>query len=205
LLYLAIWLLFSPLVALVLMVFTALMIAQGFIDWDTMEIPDIFSIGGFALGLLLSLAVPALHGHVTGWWTLDALRAGMDALVGGFIGSALLLWIALFAEVLLRKEAMGFGDVKLMGAIGAFCGWQGAIFAIFGGAVLGTLLVAFLMVTGLFRRHPADQGEEDASEGGVRMPFGPALGAGALLYLLVAQTAFDRYLAEIAEVLGGRF
>ncbi|MDV7398970.1 prepilin peptidase, partial [Arthrospira platensis SPKY1] len=76
-------------------------------------------------------------------------------MIGGLIGSALLLWIALGAEAILRKEAMGFGDVKLLGAIGAFCGWQGAVFAIFGGAVLGMLgllLVGCLLIaTGKLR------------------------------------------------------
>ena len=37
------------------------------------------------------------------------------------------------------KEAMGFGDVKFVGAIGAFCGWHGAVFSVFGGALLGTI------------------------------------------------------------------
>ena len=34
---------------------------------------------------------------------------------------------------------MGFGDVKFVGAIGAFCGWQGAVFCLFGGSVIGVI------------------------------------------------------------------
>jgi leader peptidase (prepilin peptidase)/N-methyltransferase len=96
---------------------------------------------------------------------------------------------------LLKKEAMGFGDVKLMGAIGAFCGWQGAIFAFFGGSVLGCLL---LLVAWPFMKKKKGDGEEDE---GHRIPFGPALAAGAVLYLLFAKPYVTAYFSGITEVL----
>ena len=80
---------------------------------------------------------------------LDVRDPGIDALLGLFVGSALVLWVALLAEALLRKEAMGFGDVKYLGALGAFVGWQGAVFAMFGGAVVGC--VWFLVAYGCSR------------------------------------------------------
>ena len=96
------------------------------------------------------------------------------------------------AEVILKKEAMGFGDVKLIGAIGAFCGWQGAVFAFFGGAVLGCLLLVVCMP---FMKR-GEEGEE-----GHRIPFGPAIAAGGLLYLLLAKPYVTAYFANINEVL----
>src|SRR5210317_1035518 len=49
-------------VAIVWMIFAGMMIPAALIDLDTMEIPDRFSIGGFLIGMLLSVVVPAIHG-----------------------------------------------------------------------------------------------------------------------------------------------
>lgn len=200
------WLQYEPLVALVVMFFVAWMIAPSFIDLDTMEIPDVFSIGGFLLGVLFSALVPALHGWEGDLWLVDAMRGGFSAIVGGFIASGLILWVALVAETVLRKEAMGFGDVKLMGAIGAFCGWQGGIFALFAGAILGCLGFLFAAVLGRFSGEvaaetskPMDDGEEQ--DEGARIPFGPALAAAAVLYLLWLQPYVDAYFENFISLL----
>ena len=203
-LFLACWLLAPPAVALSWMVFVALMLCATFVDLDTMTIPDRCSVGGMLAGVLLSVFVPQLHdtgSHVT---------AFVLALQGAFISSALVYWIMVMAEAALGRPAMGEGDVKLMGAIGAFCGWQGGVFALFGGAVLGTLVyfsvMAAQMILGTRKRPPdaalapakADASDSDTAihpsppveatdqddeepEGAI--PFGPALAGGALLYL----------------------
>ncbi|HSH08754.1 MAG TPA: prepilin peptidase, partial [Oceanipulchritudo sp.] len=169
LLFLGLWNAGGWPVGLVWIVFAGLMIPAAFIDLDTMEIPDTFSIGGFIVGMVLSVAVPAIHGvDPSGLFFIDGIRGGVAGLQGAFVGSGLVLWVALVAEAILRREAMGFGDVKLMGAIGAFCGWQGAVFAFFGGAVLGCLLLAVCW--------PFMKRTESAE--GHRIPFGPALAAG---------------------------
>jgi len=179
-------------VGLVWMVFAGMMIPAALIDLDTMEIPDRFSIGGFLAGMVLSVAVPSLHGvESSGILFIDGTRGAVAGLQGAFVGSGLILWVALTAEAILRKEAMGFGDVKLMGAIGAFCGWQGAVFAFFGGAVIGCIL---LVVCWPFMKR--EKGEE-----GHRIPFGPALAAGAVVYLLFAKPMVSAYFAGIQEVL----
>lgn len=212
-LFLAAWLNHPPVLAGVVMLFIAWMIAPAFIDLDTMEIPDVFSIGGFLLGLLLAVLVPELHGFLGDFWLADTLRSGISAMQGALIGSGLILWVALIAEVLLRKEAMGFGDVKLMGAIGAFCGWQGAVFALFGGAILGCLGFFAGFLVQRIAGSPADgkrpvpaaadspEAGEDAGLGGVRIPFGPALAGAAVLYLLWLQPWVDGYFANFAHVL----
>jgi leader peptidase (prepilin peptidase)/N-methyltransferase len=180
-------------VGFVWIIFAGMMIPAAFIDLDTMEIPDTFSIGGFITGMILSIVVPSIHGiEASGFFMLDGLEGAIAGLKGAFIGSGLILWVALVAETILRKEAMGFGDVKLMGAIGAFCGWQGAVFAFFGGAVIGCLL---LLVCWPFMKRPKDE------DGGNRIPFGPALAAGAVLYLLLAKPYVSEYFTNIQMVI----
>lgn len=210
-LFVGAWLRYDPLTAVVICIFIAIMLAAAFIDLDTMEIPDRFSLGGFILGTVLSLAIPALHGFGGDFYMADSLRSLIVSLQGSFIGSGLILWIALIAELVLRKEAMGFGDVKLMGAIGAFCGWQGAVFALFGGALLGLVVILPLLFATRKRlqtvqvpetAEAADRPEpQDSEETGLRIPFGPSLVAGAIVYLLIVNDYVDAYFKEIALVL----
>src|SRR5882724_5950818 len=124
-LFLACWLLLPPVKALCGMVFISCLICATFIDLDRMEIPDIFSIGLGIFGVILSCAVPALHDQSHELFMIASLRSGVISLQGLLVGSGLVLWIALIADFILKKESMGFGDVKFVGAIGAFCGWQG--------------------------------------------------------------------------------
>jgi leader peptidase (prepilin peptidase)/N-methyltransferase len=211
------------------MVFACLLICATGIDLDHMIIPDRFTIGGFAAGLAIAFVGPSLHGFVDGPYVLDMLRGFATALIGGLVGSALVLWIGLFAEAVLRREAMGFGDVKFLGAIGAFCGWQGAVFAVFGGAVIGTAgVLLYLPFRALSRGSkptpdpqpagdddaaPRDQaqGEEEGESGdeedggdtlvGRHIPFGPMLALAGLLYFLFLSGPVDNYFAEVAWML----
>lgn len=202
------WLSFPPLVALGGAVFLSALVAATFIDLDHMIIPDVFTIGLGVFGVLLSFWIPGLHGEHTGLFLLDALRSGGAAIVGLLVGSGLVLWIALLAEAVLRKEAMGFGDVKFVGAIGAFCGWKGAVFAIFGGAAVGTVwfLVAWGWEQVSGRRAPvappteSPDGEEAPLAFGVHVPFGPMLAIAAALYFLFFHGWMDAWLANVASL-----
>ena len=207
------------------MVFAAILICATVIDLDHMIIPDRFTIGGFAVGLALSCIAPSLHGFVEGPYVLNMMRGGATALIGGFVGSALVLWIGLFAEAVLRREAMGFGDVKFLGAIGAFCGWQGAVFSVFGGAVIGTTGVLLFLPFRAFARSlksnpesaPVSGGDSDAEEKsgdgekieegdpliGRHIPFGPMLALAGLLYFLFFEKTVDDYFAGVAWMLYG--
>jgi len=213
LLFLACWLTYSPLVALCGWILVSALIAATFIDLDHMIIPDVFTIGLGIVGVILSFAVPALHGQAGGYFLIDSFRAGLASIQGLLIGSAVVLWVALIAETLLRKEAMGFGDVKFVGAIGAFCGWQGAVFALFGGAVVGTVwfmiakLVEWMMrkprVTAPAELEPESVDRAGFSTDGVlsfgaHVPFGPMLAIAGALYFLWFREPMAAWLAEVA-------
>ncbi|MCU0792458.1 MAG: prepilin peptidase [Opitutaceae bacterium] len=198
---------FAPAKAFLGMLFVACLVCATFIDLDHMIIPDTFTIGLGVLGVALSFAVPALHGVTAEIPLLAHLRSGGVGLVGLLIGSGIVLWIALVAEAVLRKEAMGFGDVKFVGAIGAFCGWQGALFSVFGGAIVGTVWVALAWIwqkasgkkAPIAPRAEVSEGEEAEKLAlGVQVPFGPMLAVAGGLYFLGADRWFDAYLESIA-------
>ena len=207
-LFVACWLRFPPAVALCGWIFLSCLIAATFIDLDHMIIPDVFTLGLGVAGVLLSLLVPALHGQHSGSFLLDSIRSGATSLQGLLIGSGLVLWIALLAEVVLKKEAMGFGDVKFVGAIGAFCGWQGAVVSIFGGALIGTVWFAVALVWQKIAGRPTavapptetPEGEPAALAFGAQVPFGPMLAIAAALYLLVFRDRANAWFAEFATI-----
>jgi len=208
-LFLACWLTFPPAVAAVGWVFIACLVCATFIDLDHMIIPDVFTLGLGVLGVLLSLLVPALHGQQHEFFALGSLRSATVSLQGLLVGSGLVLWIALLAEFVFKKEAMGFGDVKFVGAIGAFTGWQGAVTSVFGGAVVGTLwfLIALIWQKIACRssapaalKSETPEGEPAALGFGVQVPFGPMLAIAAVLYFLVFRGFVDAWFAQFGEL-----
>lgn len=203
LLFLFCWLRHPPAEAACGAVFLSALVAGAFIDAEHMIIPDVLTLGLAFAGVMLSLIVPGLHGeHGGGPFALDSIRSGGSAIGGLIAGSGLLLWIALPAEVLLKKEALGFGDVKLIGAIGAFCGWQGAVFAIFAGAIVGALWVAASV---LWKNRPgrAAQSAGGGVPWGLRVPFGPMLSVGAALYFLALRAPVDAWFRQATALFQG--
>lgn len=202
-LFVACWLVFPPAKAVCGCIFVLGLIGATFIDLDHMIIPDLFTIGLAVIGVLLSLLVPALHqgGPLA---LANCARSAATALMGAALGSALVFWLGLLGELILRKEVLGFGDVKFLGAIGAFCGWQGALFSIFGGAAVGAIALVIASIHGrlvpnrsaqLFRLESAD-GQSARVGWGVHFPFGPMLATAAGLYFFALHPWVDRYLAR---------
>lgn len=212
LLFVACWLRFSPAgtftpaVVVCGWIFISCLIAATFIDLDHFIIPDVFTLGLGVFGVVLSLAVPGLHGFHSDFFLADSLRAGVASLLGLLVGSGLVLWIALIAEALLKKEAMGFGDVKFVGAIGAFCGWQGAAFSVFGGACVGTVWFVISLIWEKLSGKAAPvapptetpEGEPAALGFGAHVPFGPMLAIAAVLYFLGLRQFVSAWFADVA-------
>lgn len=172
--------------ALVFMFFISLLIVISYIDYDTMELSDILTIGGTLSGVLLSTLVPQIHFFdMQEYSLLWAIRGFIVSILGVLVGTGILYWIRLLSEYIFNREAMGEGDVILIGCIGAFCGWQGAIFAIFGGSIVGAfVLVPMLTIVKLFGGGRNFKGE---------VPFGPWLSIGALAYVVFFAPYVDAY------------
>jgi leader peptidase (prepilin peptidase)/N-methyltransferase len=198
-LFLACWRLLPPGPAVCGWVFMSGLVAATFIDADHLVIPDAFSLGLGVAGVLLAFAAPDLHGQHSGFFALDSLRSGCAALIGLLVGSGLVFWIAMLAGAVLRKEAMGIGDVKFVGAIGAFCGWHGAVFSIFGGAAVGTLGLALVLawrkLAGICAS-PESAEAQPAPILGAHLPFGPMLAVAGALYFLLLHRWVDPWFAQ---------
>ncbi|MBB5022468.1 prepilin peptidase [Desulfurispira natronophila] len=145
--------------------FTFFLLGCGIVDlrsaWEEGEgegiIPDIFSLGG--LGVAIALAT------FTGQW--------LESAIGALLGGGILMLIFLFYYYVRHIEALGLGDVKMMAMVGAFSGVLGVLYTLFIGSLLGLVAALILMVR---RRQYTLQ---------MKLPFGPFLALGALVYIWI--------------------
>ncbi len=158
------------------------LLLAGFVDCRHMIIPDRVSIGGLVVGLLLSPLVPAMHGQTT------ALMGLLYSVYGALFGFGLLWLIAQVGRVIFRKEAMGFGDVKLMGAIGAFFGIAAVCFTLFFASLLGALFGVGFILAGKRKM-------------GRHIPFGPYIVFAALAWIFWG----SRFVAWYASLMNPTF
>ncbi|MBM3356205.1 MAG: prepilin peptidase [Betaproteobacteria bacterium] len=149
------------------LIFAWAMIALAFIDLDTFYLPDNITLPLLWAGLLFNLG---------GVFT-DIGSAVIGAAAGYFI-----LWTVFWAYKLATgKDGMGYGDFKLLAAIGAWLGWTMLPLVIllssFVGAIIGVALI-------VFARHGRN----------VPIPFGPYLAMGGLVALFYGEQLTTRYL-----------
>lgn len=141
-------------------VFTVALIAVTFIDLEHQIIPDVISLPGIPLFLILAV----------GFMDLSLL----DSVLGLFIGGGFLFIIALGYEFLTKREGMGGGDIKLLAMMGAFLGWQSLFFIVFLSSILGSLVGITLILT---------KGRDMK----YAVPFGPFLSVAAVTYLFTGK------------------
>ena len=173
--------------------FTSVIIIVISIDFETMMIPDRFSIGGALVGLIMSFCFPSLHGFSIEPIIIERMSSLFISFMGLLVSSAVLYWIGAVAEMLMEKEALGQGDIKLLGLVGSFCGWQGGLFVIFGGALVGTIfLIPILLITKYLKKEEVAL-EDKKVVWGMEIPFGPFLGIAALIYFLGLEIYVDAW------------
>jgi leader peptidase (prepilin peptidase)/N-methyltransferase len=137
------------------------------IDLYHQIIPDVISLPGIAMGLLLSLINP----YIT----------FSNSLIGVLIGGGSLFAVATLYQWLFKREGMGGGDVKLLAMIGAFLGWKAVILTIFLSSLIGSMVGIIVMVL---------KGRDFK----YAIPFGPFLSLGAVISLFYGQEIVNWYL-----------
>jgi leader peptidase (prepilin peptidase)/N-methyltransferase len=138
------------------------------IDWRHKIIPDELSYGGLLVGLALSLA-----GGAAGF---------AQALLGAAVGWALLWVVRTVGGWVLKQEAMGWGDIKMMAMVGSFVGWKNVLLTVFVGALVGSMVYVPLLLGNLrnMRRH--------------EIPFGVFLAIAAAITFVSGDSIISWYL-----------
>lgn len=188
----------NPVLLAARLLFSWIMVAVIVIDFETMLIPDRFSVGGAMVGVLYCFLFPEINGmHVNDSVSVH-FESGLNSILGLLVGSALLYWIGALAQITFGREALGEGDIKLLGCIGAFCGWKGAVFSIFGGALMGTLLLLPAMLFQRLLRKGGKQINSDQElQWGGEVPFGPYLAVAGIFYFAGASVLIDPWFDPI--------
>jgi len=147
--------------------FSTALITITVIDIKHQIIPDIITLPGIAIGLLISF--------------LSSNLSFLDSLIGTVAGGGSLLLVAGGYYLFTKKEGMGLGDVKLLAMMGAFLGWRSILFIIVVGSFSGALVgITVMLIQKKDRRYA--------------IPFGPFLSLGALSYLLYGQEIIHWYI-----------
>jgi leader peptidase (prepilin peptidase)/N-methyltransferase len=159
------------LAGLAAIVFVWALIALTFIDFDTQLLPDSITLPLLWLGLLLNLN--------------GAFTSLPNAVVGAVAGYLILWSVYWLFKLVTGKEGMGYGDFKLLAAIGAWLGWQLLPLVILLSSLVGAVVgIALMVITKHGRNIP--------------IPFGPYLAGGGLIALFWGQTLTQNYLQLLA-------
>ena len=149
---------------------TWLLIAMTFIDLDKMLLPDSLTLLLLWVGLGLSC--------------FENTISPIDSIIGAMIGY-LSLWSIYWAfKLLTGKEGMGYGDFKLLAALGAWVGWQHLPIVILLSSVVGAIVGITMMLIN----------KEDSN---LAIPFGPYLAAAGWSTMLYGDFIADWYLSTL--------
>ncbi|MEX2494997.1 MAG: A24 family peptidase [Woeseia sp.] len=153
---------------------TFALIAISMIDIDHQIIPDSISLPLVWIGLFLSLFHPVASAEVL-------FPDPRIAIVGAIAGYLTLWSVYHLFRIITGKEGMGYGDFKLLAALGAWLGWQMLPLIILLSAVVGAAVGIAMVV---FRRHDRN----------VPIPFGPYLAAAGWIGMLYGRQIIEWYL-----------
>jgi leader peptidase (prepilin peptidase)/N-methyltransferase len=149
-------------------VLTWALIALAFIDYDTQLLPDVITLPLIWLGLMLSLG--------------EVFVNPQASIVGGVAGYLSLWSVYYLFKLLTGKEGMGFGDFKLLSALGTWLGWKLLpviiLLSSLAGAILGVLLI-------VLKKHNREKA----------IPFGPYLAIAGWMAMLWGEQIIDFYLS----------
>jgi leader peptidase (prepilin peptidase)/N-methyltransferase len=156
------------------LVLTWFLVALAFIDIDTQLLPDSLTLPLLWLGLLLSLFAPPPG--------MAPIPVTMRSSIIGAIAGYLSLWsVYHLFRLLTGKEGMGFGDFKLLAALGAWLGWRMLLPTVLIAAAVGAVAgIALLASRGKDRSTPIAFGPFLAAAGWLMLMFGRELVTGYL-------------------------
>lgn len=149
------------------------LIALSFIDFDEQLLPDSITLPLLWLGLVLNLLAYAPD---------SLLFVGPEAAITGAVVGYLSLWSVYWGfKVLTGKEGMGYGDFKLLAALGAWLGWKMVLLVIMLSAIVGVIAALGMIV---FRGHDRE----------IPIPFGPYIAVAGFVAMLWGRQLIELYI-----------
>jgi len=177
----------------VYLIFSAALVTLAFIDIDHRILPDVITLNGIWLGILVGVALATPSSFVSGLLQYEGYFglsprwiAFLSSLAGLVVGGGM-LWLA--GEIFFRVrgiEGMGFGDVKMMAMVGAFLGVPLVLFTILAGSILGAIIGIVLIKLGGKERH-------------YELPFGTFLSIAAILAVLYGDSLINWYYVHMIQ------
>ena len=146
------------------------LIALTLIDYDKQLLPDDLTLPLLWLGLLISF--------------FDVFTDTQSSLIGAMLGYMILWTVFQIFKMVTGKEGMGYGDFKLLAALGAWLGWELLPQIILLSSVVGAVTGIFMLITGLTKRAQP-------------IPFGPYLAAAGWIALMWGSDINRLYLSSI--------
>ena len=158
----------------VMWIWTSLMIVGSMIDFDHKLLPDFVTVGGMILGVVWNGVDSALFGS---WLFI------LDSVAGLVIGFGLMWLIRFIGGKVFKREAMGMGDVFLMGAVGALFGPVAVLVTLILSSVFGSVIGVSLIALSKtkFRRF-------------IEIPYGPYICMGCLVWMFWGPEIINWYL-----------
>ena len=170
----------------VVWIWIALMIAGSFIDFDHQLLPDFTTVGGMVLGVAESLVATSfnfVYGdgmQASTWLKLTPIFWSLGGLVFGFGLLWLVRWLGSKA---FKREAMGMGDVFLMGAVGAIFGPVAVLVTLILSSVFGSIVGIVLIIL-----------SKTKLGGFTSIPYGPYICMGCLAWMFYGPQLVNWYM-----------
>ena len=165
-------------------IWISLMIVGSMIDFDHQLLPDFVTVGGMVLGLVANGFTCLVY------WPLIAARTGLlwrefllESVGGLVLGFGLMWLIRYLGSKVFRREAMGLGDVFLMGAVGALFGPSAVLVTLILSSVLGSVAGLAMILLAKARLG-----------GFVAIPYGPYICLGCLGWMFFGRELLNAYL-----------
>jgi leader peptidase (prepilin peptidase)/N-methyltransferase len=147
--------------------FCSVLIVISGIDIKTMLIPNIITLPGIMICLILSKLVLKMNLS--------------DSIFGALFGYGVIWAIAVIYERITKRKGMGLGDAKLLAMIAAFLGWQCLGFILLAASIQGLILGSVIWAT---------QKKDTVSLAKTKIPFGPFLSIAAIEYIFLKDSFF---------------
>ena len=174
-----------PLVhVLVMWIWISLMIVGSMIDFDHKLLPDFVTVGGMALGLVFWFFRSLSFKNFSFDFCLEMSLPFLFSVVGLVFGFGLLWLIRWLGSKAFKREAMGLGDVFLMGAVGAMCGPVGVLVTLILSSVFGSVVGLSMVALSKTRFGKF-----------VEIPYGPYICLGCLAYMFYGAELIGWYLS----------